>query len=115
MTDKKQKEIFARNLSMLISKKGISQKEFADSIGSSPQVVNTWLHGNAFPRMGKVQRIADYFGVLKSDLLEDKTDIDNIVPIDTDRQLILEKIKDFTPTQLARLTAYIDFMNFEGK
>lgn len=34
--------------------------------------VADWVHGRKYPRMDKVQAIADYFGILKSDLTEDR-------------------------------------------
>lgn len=68
-----QKKIFARNLSSYITKNRKSQKEIADAIGVSPQTFNTWCQGIALPRMGKVQLLADYFGISKADLIEDHT------------------------------------------
>lgn len=70
MTDSIQKNIFSANLNnmLLVSKK--TQKEVADAIGVSPQTFNTWCQGIALPRMGKLQALADYFGVKKSDLIE---------------------------------------------
>lgn len=73
MTDDEQKKIFARNLNDYISQSGKTQKEIADSIRVSPQTFNTWCQGIAMPRMGKVQLIADYFNIAKSDLIEVKT------------------------------------------
>lgn len=73
MTDKQQKQIFAKNLLFYISKENKTQKEVADKIGVSPQTLNTWCQAIALPRMGKVQLLADYFGILKSDLLDEKT------------------------------------------
>lgn len=70
MTDNKQSEIFSYNLKKMLRLSGKSQKEVADAIGISPQTFNTWCQGIALPRMGKLQMIADYFGVNKSDLIE---------------------------------------------
>lgn len=72
MTDTKQKEVFARNLNRLLARNHKTQKEVADAIGVLTTTFNTWCTGVALPRMGKVQLLADYFGVLKSDLIEDK-------------------------------------------
>ena len=47
--------------------------EIAKSIDVSPQTFNTWCQGIAIPRMGKVQALADYFHINKSDLIEDKS------------------------------------------
>lgn len=73
MSETEQKAIFTKNLNRLLAESGKTQKEVADAIGVMPQTFNTWTQGIAIPRMGKVQLLADYFGVKKSDLLEDRT------------------------------------------
>ena len=72
MSDEEQKSVFSKNLNKYISLCGKSQKEIAAAIGVSPQTFNTWCQGIAIPRMGKVQLLSDYFGINKSDLIEDK-------------------------------------------
>lgn len=74
MTDDLQKKIFSRNLNRYLSKYEKTQKEVADSIEVSPQTFNTWCQGIALPRMGKIQKLADYFHIDKSDLIDDKDD-----------------------------------------
>ena len=73
MGEELQKKIFSRNLLRYLSLNNKSQKEVADAIGVSPQTFNTWCQGIALPRMGKVQILADYFHIIKSDLLEEHT------------------------------------------
>ena len=70
MTDAEQKKIFSKNLLRLLSSYNKTQKEVADAINVSPQTFNTWCQGIALPRMGKVQRLADYFSISKSDLID---------------------------------------------
>lgn len=74
MSDEKQKKIFSKNLSFYLEKSGKSQKEVAKAIGVIPQTFNTWCTGQSIPRMGSVQALADYFGIGKSDLIEEKSD-----------------------------------------
>ena len=69
MSEQEQKELFARNLNIFLERSNKTQKEVADAIGVSPQTFNTWCQGIAFPRMGKVQLLADYFQIEKVDLL----------------------------------------------
>lgn len=69
-----QKKIFAKNLNQLLAKTNKTQKEVADAIDVSPQTFNTWCQGIALPRMGKVQKLSDYFNVSKSELLDEKVD-----------------------------------------
>ena len=72
MSEDKQKEIFSKNLNSYIDASGKTQLEIAKSINVSPQTFNTWVKGIAIPRMGKVQALADYFHINKSDLIEEK-------------------------------------------
>ncbi len=73
MSEDMQKIIFSKNLNNYIQKSGKTQLEIATKIGVSPQTFNTWCKGIAIPRMGKVQALADYFHINKSDLIEDKS------------------------------------------
>ncbi len=75
MTDEEQKKIFSRNLNFYISNSGKQQKEIAADLGISPTTFNTWCVGKIMPRMGKVQAIADYFNIGKSDLIDDKSNL----------------------------------------
>ena len=66
---KEQRDIFSTNLTKLVDNSDKSQAEIAKSIGVSPQTFNSWVRANALPKMGKLQKIADYFGVNESDLI----------------------------------------------
>lgn len=72
MTEIEQRRVFARNLNRQLSLSGKTQKEVAEAIGVLPSTFNTWCTGAAIPRMGKVQLLADYFGIKKSELIDDK-------------------------------------------
>jgi transcriptional regulator with XRE-family HTH domain len=72
MPDDVQKKVFSKNLNNLLYLNDKTQKEVADAIGVSTQTFNTWVRGVALPRMGKVQLLADYFQIKKSDLIETK-------------------------------------------
>lgn len=73
MTDNEQRKIFAQNLNKYLQLNGKSQKEVADAIGVLTSTFNTWCQGIALPRMGKIQKLADYFKINKSDLIDPKT------------------------------------------
>lgn len=73
MTDEEQKKIFSKNLNYYIENSGKQQKRVASDLGISPTTFNTWCVGKIMPRMGKVQAIADYFSIDKSDLTDDKS------------------------------------------
>lgn len=76
MNDDTQKKIFARNLTYYIALNGKMQTEVAKDIGVNATTLNTWCTGKAMPALGKIQRLADYFGVGKSDLTDEKPELD---------------------------------------
>lgn len=67
------KNIFASNLKRYMEQNKKSRKDVADAIGVSYYTFTSWVTGKKYPRMDKVEMIADYFGILKSDLIEEKT------------------------------------------
>lgn len=68
------KETFARNLSYYVDKSGKSQKELAEIAGVAPSTFNDWMKAKKYPRIDKIEILANYFRILKSDLIEEKSD-----------------------------------------
>jgi transcriptional regulator with XRE-family HTH domain len=66
------KEVFARNLLYYLKVSGRDQKEVAEVVGVAPSSFNEWVKGKKYPRIDKIELLANYFGILKSDLIEDK-------------------------------------------
>ena len=64
-------EVFARNLKRYLDNSGKSQKEIAAAIGVSTGTFCDWMKCRSYPRMDKIQLLAEYFGIQKSDLVED--------------------------------------------
>lgn len=81
MDDEKVKTIFSDNLKKYMNMVGVNQNDIAKITGVSQQSVSNWINRKQIPRMGIIERLADYFGILKSDLLEDKDDVSNGIKI----------------------------------
>ena len=71
MKDMSEKEIFANNLKFLIKQKRMNYKEFANAIDTKYTTTLEWVNGRTFPRIEKLEVIADYFKVPKSKLLDE--------------------------------------------
>ncbi|MBQ8766097.1 MAG: helix-turn-helix transcriptional regulator [Clostridia bacterium] len=86
------KETFAKNLTYYINRSHRSQKEIAEIVGVSPSTFNEWVKGKKYPRMDKVEMLADYFGILKSDLIEEKGENKNppVTKLTEGEELLLE-------------------------
>lgn len=59
------------NIKILREKYNLSQKDLALIAGVSDKAVSTWESGAKEPRMGAIQKIADHFGLKKSNIIED--------------------------------------------
>lgn len=72
MDKNEQKNIFSKNLKFYLKRQGKTQSDLVNDLHLSSSTVSDWANGKKYPRMDKVQMIADYLGVYKSDLIEDK-------------------------------------------
>lgn len=68
-----QREIFAENLQSLLNSRDVSQKVLAEHLGVSETSVSYWTRGEKYPRIDKIQKIADYFNITMRDLMDDKS------------------------------------------
>lgn len=66
------KEIMSKNLKYYISKSGKDRRELAEIWGFPYSTVTEWINGKKYPRIDRIEIMADYFGILKSDLIEEK-------------------------------------------
>jgi len=67
------KEVFARNLSKLIKMRNITQMDLVNDLGVSQATVSEWINAKKYPRIDRLQQLADYFNVYKSELTEDRS------------------------------------------
>ncbi len=59
------------NIKRLRESHGLTQVQLAEIAGVTDKAVSTWENDMKTPRMGALQKIADYFGIAKSDIIED--------------------------------------------
>lgn len=72
MNTEENKQIMARNIKKYMERKGVSNQMLCDDLGFKYTTFMDWIKGVTYPRIGKVEAMAQYFGCEKSDLIEDK-------------------------------------------
>lgn len=121
MTALGNKEVFSKNLKYYIDSTGKSQKDLAAILGISLSTFNDWVNGKKYPRIDKIELLAKYFGILKSDLIEEHTDqhremqkkndaiVDIIVRMRTDAAFLeaVKKVNDLDSDKLSSLLALL--------
>lgn len=74
MSDELYKKIFSSNLRKYMSLNNKTQVDLINDLGFNKSAVSTWCNGTRLPRMDKVDALAKYFGIRRSDLIEDKSE-----------------------------------------
>ena len=66
------KEIFSKNLKYYMELTGKTRNIICDDLGFKYTTFTDWVNGNKYPRIDKIEMLANYFGIKKSDLIEEK-------------------------------------------
>ena len=93
------KEIFAKNLVYYLSVSGREQKEVAEKIGVATSTFNDWTKGKKYPRIDKIELLANYFRIKKSDLIEDKATAPDQLQLTEGEQLLLNLFRQIPEEQ----------------
>lgn len=66
------RKVFAKNLQRYLDANQKTQADLVQDLDFKQSTVSDWLNGKKYPRIDKVEALAEYFSVLKSDLTEEK-------------------------------------------
>lgn len=112
------KEILSKNLKRYIAKSGKERSMIAEDLGFPYSTLTDWVNGKKYPRINNIEKLAAYFEVSKSDLIEDFEEIkkDNdrlvgiIVKLRTNKELldVVEKLSSLDKAKLENLSRFLD-------
>ena len=115
------KEIMARNLAYYLERSGKNQKDLASALGIATSTFNDWMKGKTYPRIDKIEMLANIFGILKSDLIEERTEehretqkknniqADIVLRMQTDEVFYdaVKRLHEMDPAKLSGLLAFL--------
>ena len=120
ITEDDLKQLFSDLLTTLLEQNKITQAELANIVGVSESTVGKWLLKKAIPRMGVIQKLADYFGVGKSYFLEKDasgyyTDPETAayaeeLRTNPEMRMIFSAAKDISKESMKKTYEYIKFL-----
>ena len=123
MNDSRNKEIMARNIRRYMDMKGVTNQQLCDALDFKYTTFMDWIKGVTYPRIGKVEAMANYFGCEKSDLIEEKMteeikkDNDTISSIvvrmtmDKDFLAVVESLYALDPEQIKGIQGMLKAFN----
>lgn len=65
------KQIMATNIKRYLDKLDLNTKEFSAKLGFKYTTVLDWVNAKTYPRIDKIDKMANFFGIEKSELVED--------------------------------------------
>ena len=78
MSDLGNEKIFSKNLKYYMELNGKSRYDVCKDLKFPYTTFAEWYNGKIYPRIDKIELLADYFNIMKSDLIEDKTKTDEL-------------------------------------
>ncbi len=91
-----QRIVFVNNLRRYMENKGVDQSCIVAALGFSASTVSDWVTGKKYPRVDAMQKLADYFGVLLSDLTseDDGAELRKLTPTEQELISIFRSLND---------------------
>lgn len=125
MSDLGNKAIMAENIQRLMDSRGIDRNKICADLGFKYTTFTDWVKGNTYPRIDKIELMANYFGVPKSELVEKYTE-----GYYTDREaaefaeylrtrpgarILFSAAKDMSKEEMEETVKYIEFLKSKHK
>ena len=102
------KEVMSKNLKYYMNKKGVDRNQLCSDLDLKYMTVSDWINAKTYPRIDKIELLANYFGINKSDLIEEKSTIPSSIPLpnfDPRQAILLSNYSKLNDTRKNKLLA----------
>lgn len=100
------KEIMSKNIKYYMDLTHKDRNQICSDLNIKYSTLTDWINGNVYPRIDKIELLANYFGINKSDLVEERgTELE-----DDDVIIINRAAKKMTPEGRKQLIAMVKVM-----
>jgi len=104
------KETMAKNIQAYMDKNNKSRSELCEALGVPYTTLTDWLKAKTYPRIDKIEMMANYFGITKADLVEEEPVQDNI-NLDELEFALFGEVRDLTDSEKEELLRNARRMN----
>ena len=102
------KNILSKNLKNLLERKGKTQTDMAKDLNLKESTVSSWINAVKYPRRDKIELLADYFGVMPSDITEYKSTQQDTIAAHFDKE-------DLTDEEKQEVQDFINYLKSKRK
>ena len=95
------KEVMAKNIRKQLESRGLNVKDFAAIMDFKYSTVLDWVNAKTYPRIDKIELMANYFGIEKADLIEENNQLHTTSEETIDLSNLREKVVMFDGNPLS--------------
>lgn len=103
MSDLGNKKIMSENIKYYMWKNNVSQVDVCKTLGIKTTTFSDWVHAKTYPRIDKIELLSNYFGISKSDLVEQRPTAQNGSSLSEELSAIIDQLDDDTRRKLLEL------------
>ena len=100
------KTILAKNLARLMEQKNVNATEICQALNIKHNTFSSWVNAKTYPRIDKIELMANYFGVPMSALVEEVTHVDDLTPRELEFLTAYRSADFITKSAIDRLISY---------
>ena len=115
MRDIGNKAVMSANIKRYMDEKGINAKELSKAVDVPYTTVLSWIKADYYPRIDKIEKMSEYFGILKSDLIEDKTKQPAKSELSDKKKEFIKRVEAMSDAQLDRLEQILALVETTGQ
>ena len=97
------KKVMAQNILRYMQLKDKSRNDVCKDLDLSYSTFSEWVSAKKYPRIDKIELMANYFGCEKSDLIEEKKEQSTESELSIRKKEFIKKIQGMSDAQLDRL------------
>lgn len=97
------KPVMAANIKYYMKVKGVNAKELSKALNVPYTTVLSWTKAEYYPRIDKIEMMSDYFGILKSDLIEEKQKQSENSRLSLKKLNFIKQVEQMSDDQIDRL------------
>jgi len=103
---------FSKNLKEIMNKHCKSQGDLVRDLNFRQATVSDWLNGKKYPRMDKIEKLANYFNISINDLLI-QTSSPTPLPLTQQEETLVKKYRQLDADGRDRIDRQINFELFQ--
>ena len=108
------REVMAKNIRNNMEKMGVNATEVCRALDIKQNTFSDWINAKTYPRIDKIEKMAQYFGISKSELVEEQSSIYYDATLVERAMKYYKKIDSLPPDKRAALDQYLSFLQSDS-